>query len=66
MPVNMSHCQFTNTLAALKECYDRLGAIDSLEELGEVEAAAARKLFKLCERVSGDWCDESVEVADSG
>lgn len=46
---NMSYCMFSNTLADLRDCVEKLNEIDyDLSQLSEAEQKAARKLFKLC------------------
>lgn len=55
MPMNMAHCRFENTLAALEECDEALSdGVRPLERLNEREQKAARKLIKLC-REMGEW-----------
>lgn len=53
MPMNMSHCRFTNTLRALHECAD---AMD--DELSREEAEAQNKLLLLCARIASDYATE--------
>lgn len=50
MSVNMSHCRFHNTLAALRECMVTLddGGLNPLDDLSEEERKCALKLIKLC------------------
>ncbi len=55
MPMNMSYCRFENTLESLRECYDALAEINSLDDLQASEASAARRLVKLCAGIAGDW-----------
>lgn len=53
MPMNMAHCRFENTLAALEECDDVLGDdLHAFEKLSESEKKAARKLIELCSAMS--------------
>lgn len=60
MPINMSHCRFENTLAALRECRDALdsGGFDPLKQLSEEEREAAQKLLRLCAKLTEDYGDE--------
>lgn len=54
--VNMSYCQFRNTLDALKECSDFCCEYSSSEELyknlSDKEQFAAKKLFLLCSELA--------------
>jgi len=59
MPMNMAHCRFENTLAALEECDEALGAdLHAFEKLSESEKKAALKLFELCGGIAATWWDE--------
>lgn len=61
MPVNMAHCRFRNTLAALRECADSLentGAFASPEPfaaLARDEREAARELVAACREFAADY-----------
>lgn len=50
MPMNMSHCRFTNTLAALRECYDNMYDDMSLDE-----AVAQNSLLLLCALIAKEF-----------
>lgn len=58
---NMAYCRFSNTLADLQDCYAAMADLESLDDLSPEEARAARRLVKLCERISDDWIDEVDE-----
>lgn len=56
MPINMKHCRFENTLAALRECYQDLMESDidygnPMYSLSQHEAEAAEELIRLCREV---------------
>jgi hypothetical protein len=54
--MNMAHCRFENTLAALEECDEALGNdLQVFEELRESEKKAALKLFELCSGIAATW-----------
>ena len=54
--INMGHCRFENTLAALLECRDSLAeSCNPLGQLSEGEQKAARRLFALCLEIAGDY-----------
>lgn len=56
MPMNMSYCRFTNTLAALRECNEALQDMNRPEnELSEEEVASFRRLVKLCRLISDSY-----------
>ena len=58
MPMNMAHCRFENTLAALEECDEVLGDdLHAFEKLSESEKKAALKLFELCGGIAATWWD---------
>lgn len=58
MPMNMAHCRFENTLAALEECDDALDdGLHAFEKLSESEKKAALKLFELCSGIAEIWWD---------
>ncbi len=45
---NMSYCMFENTQSDIEECVDKLGVIDSFDELSKTEQRAADKMYKDC------------------
>lgn len=57
---NQPHCRFTNTLAALKECYEEMDS----EELSPAEQAARKKLIRECANLAADYEDELEEKSD--
>ena len=58
--MNMPHCRFTNTLEALRECYDYLGdGPDPFADLSAPEKRAAKKLIVLCGVVGSEYGDEA-------
>lgn len=53
---NMSYCRFQNTLQDLRDCLDALNEMSDFEkELSEEEAAAAKRLLKLCRSMADDF-----------
>lgn len=61
--INMGHCRFRNTLAALRECAESLSHLDGLDPLAKLsdeEQASARKLFELCGELAEDYGDEEI------
>lgn len=56
---NMSHCRFENTAQDLRDCQDHL--FD--EDLSDEEAAARRRLVRLCQQIASDA--ENVPGLDS-
>ena len=48
---NMSYCRFQNTLRDLRDCYDALADLDTLDALSSEEKQAAHRLMKLCVKV---------------
>lgn len=58
MPMNMAHCRFENTLAALEECDEALNDdLHAFEKLSESEKKAALRLFELCSGIAQAWRD---------
>ena len=56
---NMSYCRFRNTLLDLQDCHRALdGMGDYKAELDEEELEAAIKLFRLCELLADDYCED--------
>jgi uncharacterized protein YjiS (DUF1127 family) len=53
---NMSYCRFRNTLGDLNDCLDALEDIGGdLSELGDEEAAAAKRLIEMCRQIADDY-----------
>lgn len=50
---NMTYCQFQNTLADLRQCYE---AMD--DKLSEEEERARQRLISLCERIGNEYGSE--------
>lgn len=50
----MSYCRFENTASDLGDCLDHL--FD--DDLSEYEAAARKRLIRLCQEVAAEWEDE--------
>jgi hypothetical protein len=58
MPQNMSYCQFSNTLIAMRECDETLSQTsDPQQHLSDEEYKAFVKMVKLCRRIAGDYED---------
>lgn len=56
---NMSHCMFTNTLADLRDCYEKMAEIDSGDrKLGPEEEKSRQRLIKLCVQIASDYGEE--------
>lgn len=53
MPMNMGHCRFWNTLAALRECHERMD-----DELSKEEAKARNELLLLCDKIASHYAHE--------
>lgn len=53
--MNMSYCQFENTLYALRECLDH---IEDEEETSEREINYAKRLYETCKEFI-DSCDNN-------
>lgn len=61
--INMGHCRFRNTLAALRECVEALSHLDGLDPLAKLsdnEQEAARKLLDLCGEISEDYGESEI------
>lgn len=52
---NRSYCRFQNTLSDLYDCRSALSEISNLDELGDDECRAARRLIALCREIAADW-----------
>lgn len=56
---NMGYCRFKNTLEDLEDCRRALNGMgDYKAELDEEELEAAIKLFRLCELLADDYCED--------
>lgn len=56
MPMNMGHCRFENTLAALRECQEAANMMNEpKEELSESEYRAFVMLAARCRRFADDF-----------
>jgi len=62
---SMSYCLFRNTHSDFDRCVDKIGSIDSINELSAGESGAARDIRDLAERYI-EWFDQltSDEVDD--
>lgn len=63
MPINMSHCRFYNTLAALRECSETLAVSEHrnpIDGLSDEEKKAAQKLLKLCGELAADYGEDAA------
>ncbi len=49
---NMGHCRFQNTLRDLRDCYEALADMDSLDNISPDEKDAALLLFRLCVKMA--------------
>ena len=49
---NMSYVMFQNTVPDLRDCYDKLCNIESLEELSNAEKRAAKQLLVICRDIT--------------
>lgn len=52
---NMSYCRFENTVPDLDDCYDALGEISELSDLGEDEKRAAIALINISELIVSEY-----------
>lgn len=59
---NMSYCRFENTARDLRDCRDALDDGVTPAELCQNEAAACRRLIRLCEEIA----DNYGELVDDG
>lgn len=53
---NMSYCRFSNTLHALRDCYENWDT-----EVGIDEEKAKQMLFKLCQQIVSDYGEDEEE-----
>ena len=62
---SMSYCLFRNTRSDFDRCVEKIGSIDSIDELSADEARAARVIRDSAERYI-EWFDQlaSAEVDD--
>jgi hypothetical protein len=54
MPMNMSYCQFENTLAAMRECYQNMPRVPS-DLSSDQERKAYVKFIELCETIAEEF-----------
>jgi len=54
--INMHHCRFQNTLAALRECCETL-EYEEASDLSEAEQKAFTQLLRLCKKMSHLYAD---------
>ena len=56
---NMAYCRFRNTLLDLQDCQRALYSMRNYRtELSEEELEAALALFRLCELLADDYCED--------
>lgn len=56
MGINMGYCRFENTLEGLEECAEFIDENGiNLDTLSESELKAAKRLLKICKRISDDY-----------
>lgn len=59
MPINMAHCRFENTLAALRECDDTMHGTD---DMSTDEVYARERLLTLCHRIANEFASEIEDI----
>lgn len=55
----MEYCLFRNTHTDLDRCTDKIGSVESIDDLSAGEAGAARDIRELAERYI-EWFDQLV------
>jgi len=54
---NMSYCMFENTASDFRQCLEKIGGIESLDELSSTERKAAERMRDMAEQYV-EWFEQ--------